>query len=337
MTSNRQVRLKSRPPGMPTVDNFDCVDASMPPLADGDVLRRTIYLSLDPYMRGRMSDAPSYAAPVAIGQVMCGHTVSEVVESKNPSFLKGAIVTGYDGWQQYAVSNGKELRALDPSLAPIATAISVLGMPGMTAFVGLMDIGRPKPGETVVVSAASGAVGSVVGQLARIKGCRTVGIAGSDEKCRYIVEELGFDASINHKMGGDLVAALRAVCPNGIDIYFENVGGAVFEAVMRNLANGARIPLCGLISEYNTAPHGGPNLRPLLVHKATIRGFIVSDHQDRAGAFQAECAPLVRDGAIKYRHDIVDGLDAAPKALIGLFEGRNFGKLIVRVSPDPTA
>ena len=322
---------------MPTVDNFDCVDAPMPALADGDVLRRTIYLSLDPYMRGRMSDAPSYAAPVAIGQVMCGHTISEVVESKNPAFRKGAIVTGYDGWQQYAVSNGKELRALDPKAAPIATAISVLGMPGMTAFVGLMDIGRPKPGETVVVSAASGAVGSVVGQLARIKGCRTVGIAGSDEKCRYIVEELGFDASINYKTGGDLVAALRAVCPKGIDIYFENVGGAVFQAVMRNLADGARIPLCGLISEYNTAPQGGPNLRPLLVHKATIRGFIVSDHMDRAGAFQAECAPLVRDGAIKYRHDIVDGLDSAPKALIGLFEGRNFGKLIVRVSPDPTA
>jgi len=334
--TNRQVLLKSRPPGMPNAGNFETVDRPMPALADGDVLRRTIYLSLDPYMRGRMSDAPSYAAPVQIGQVMCGHTVSEVVESKYPALKKGDIVTGYDGWQQYAASSGKELRKLDPRLAPVATAISVLGMPGMTAFVGLMDIGQPKAGETVVVSAASGAVGSVVGQLAKVKGCRAIGIAGSDEKCRYLVEELGFDASINYKEGGDLVHAMRAVCPDGIHIYFENVGGPVFDAVMHNLANGARIPLCGLISEYNTAPQGGPNLRPLLVHRAMIRGFIVSDHMDRAAAFQAECGPLVRDGRIKYRHDIVDGLDAAPAALIGLFEGKNFGKMMVRVSADPT-
>ena len=334
--TNRQILLKSRPPGMPAVSNFETVDRPVPPLTDGDVLRRTIYLSLDPYMRGRMSDAPSYAAPVQVGQVMCGHTVSEVVESKNAAFKKGDIVTGYDGWQQFAASSGRELRKLDPKAAPVATAISVLGMPGMTAFVGLMDIGKPKAGETVVVSAASGAVGSVVGQLARVKGCRTVGIAGSDEKCRYIVDELGFDASINYREGGDLVQAIHAACPKGIDIYFENVGGPVFEAVLRNLADFARIPLCGLISEYNTAPRGGPNLRPLLVHRATIRGFIVSDHMDRAAAFQAECGPLVRDGKIKYRHDIVDGIDAAPAALIGLFEGRNFGKLMVRVSPDPT-
>ncbi|HEV3142144.1 MAG TPA: NADP-dependent oxidoreductase [Vicinamibacterales bacterium] len=335
--TNRQVRLKSRPPAMPNAGNFDVVDAPMPALSNGDVLRRTIYLSLDPYMRGRMSDAPSYAAPVQIGQVMCGHTVSEVVESKNPAYRAGDIVTGYDGWQQFAASNGKDLRTLDPKAAPVATAISVLGMPGLTAYVGLMDIGQPQPGETVVVSAASGAVGSTVGQLARIKGCRAVGIAGSDEKCRYVVEELGFDASINYKMGGDLVAGLRAVCPKGIDIYFENVGGPVFEAVLRNLAKGARIPLCGLISEYNTGAQPGPNLRPLLAQRATMRGFIVSDHADRAAAFRAECAPLVRDGKIKYRHDIVDGLDSAPNALIGLFEGKNFGKLIVRVSPDPTA
>jgi NADPH-dependent curcumin reductase CurA len=267
---------------------------------------------------------------------MCGHTVSEVVESKNPAFKAGDVVTGYDGWQQFAASSGKDLRKLDPKAAPIATAISVLGMPGMTAFVGLMDIGRPKAGETVVVSAASGAVGSVVGQLARLKGCRTVGTAGSDEKCRYLVQELGFDAALNYKEGGDLVKGLRAVCPKGIDIYFENVGGPVFDAVLRNLADFARIPLCGLISEYNTAPQGGPNLRPLLVHRATIRGFIVSDHLDRAPAFQAECGPLVRDGAIKYRHDIVEGIDAAPAALVGLFEGRNFGKMMVRVSADPT-
>jgi NADPH-dependent curcumin reductase CurA len=319
------------------VDNFEIVDKPVPALPDGSVLRRTIYLSLDPYMRGRMSDAPSYAAPVEVGHVMCGHTVSEVVESKNPAFAQGDIVAGYDGWQQFAMSDGRDVRKLDPKAVPIATAISVLGMPGMTAYVGLMDIGQPKPGETVVVSAASGAVGAMVGQLAKVKGCRAIGIAGSDKKCRYIVEELGFDASINYKEGGDLVHALRAVCPKGIDIYFENVGGPVFDAVMRNLATGARIPLCGLISEYNSAPGGGPNLRPLLVHRALIRGFIVSDHMDRAAAFQAECAPLVRDGKIKFQHDIAEGIDAAPSALIGLFEGRNFGKMMVRVSPDPTA
>jgi NADPH-dependent curcumin reductase CurA len=333
---NRQIHLKSRPAGMPTVDNFEAVDVAPPIPGDGDVLRRTIYLSLDPYMRGRMSEGPSYAAPVNLHDVMCGHTVSEVVESRNPQFKAGDVVTGYDGWQQYASSSGKELRKLDPAAAPICTAIGVLGMPGATAYVGLLDIGQPKLGETVVVSAASGAVGSIVGQLAKIRGCRAVGVAGSPDKCRYVVEELGFDACINYKTD-DLVPALRAACPDGVDIYFENVGGAVFAAVLRVLNRGARIPLCGMISEYNTTKDpGGPNLRPLLVHRAMIKGFIVSDHGDRLPAFLQEVAPLVRDGRIKYREDIVDGLDAAPAALIGLFEGRNFGKMLVRVSPDPT-
>ena len=247
---NHQIRLKSRPTGEPTAANFEPADAPVPEAGDGEVLRRTIYLSLDPYMRGRMSDAPSYAAPVKIGDVMGGHTVSEVVESRNPDFTTGDFVTGYDGWQAYGVSNGKELRKLDPKAVPISTAIGVLGMPGMTAFVGLMDIGQPKPGETVVVSAASGAVGAVVGQLAKIKGCRAVGIAGSPDKCRYVVEELGFDACINYKTD-DLVPALKAACPDGVDIYFENVGGAVFAAILRVINSGARIPLCGMISEYN--------------------------------------------------------------------------------------
>jgi NADPH-dependent curcumin reductase len=334
---NRQIRLKSRPEGMPSADNFEIVDAPMPALNDGDVLRRTTYLSLDPYMRGRMSAAPSYAAPVNLNDVMCGHTVSEVVESKNPAFQPGDVVTGYDGWQQYAASNGKDLRKLDPAAAPVSTAIGVLGMPGATAYVGLVDIGQPKAGETVVVSAASGAVGSIVGQLAKIKGCRVVGVAGSADKCRYVVDELGFDACVNYKTD-DLVPALRAACPQGIDIYFENVGGKVFAAVLRVLNRGARIPLCGLIAEYNaTADPGGPNLRPLLVHRAMIKGFIVSDHSDRFPAFLQEVGPLVRNGRIRYREDIVDGLDAAPAALIGLFEGRNFGKMLVRVSPDRTA
>ena len=332
--TNQQIRLKKRPVGMPTPDDFESTVAPRPRPADGEVLRRTIYLSLDPYMRGRMNDGPSYAAPVKLGDVMVGHTVSEVVESRHPGFRAGHLVTGYDGWQQFAVSNGKDLRRIDSSVK-MSTALGVLGMPGLTAYVGLIDIGRPKAGETVVVSAASGAVGSIVGQLAKSRGCRAVGVAGSAEKCRYVVEELGFDACVNYKVD-DLVPALRAACPNGVDIDFENVGGAVFAAVLRVLNRGARIPLCGLISEYNaTGPPGGPNLVPLIVHRATIRGFIVSDHFDRFPEFVAEMTPLVRDGRIKYREDIVDGLEAAPAALIGLFEGRNFGKALVRVSPEP--
>jgi hypothetical protein len=333
---NHQIRLKSRPTGEPTAANFEAAASPMPEPNDGEVLRRTIYLSLDPYMRGRMSDGPSYATPVQIGEVMGGHTVSEVVESRNPGFKKGDFVTAYDGWQAYGVSNGKELRTLDPKAVPISTAIGVLGMPGMTAFVGLMDIGQPKPGETVAVSAASGAVGSVVGQLAKITGCRAVGIAGSPDKCRYVVDELGFDVCINYKTD-DLVPALKAACPNGVDIYFENVGGAVFAAILRVINRGARIPLCGMISEYNaTGNPAGPNLRPLLVQRAMIKGFIVSDHNDRAPAFLQEVAPLVMSGRIKFREDIVDGLDNAPSAFIGLLAGKNFGKLMVRVSPDPT-
>ncbi len=305
----------------------------MPPLADGEVLRRTLYLSLDPYMRGRMSDAPSYAAPVAIGGVMCGHTVSQVIESRHDRLKAGDIVTGYDGWQQYAVSNGKDLRTIDGTAVPITSAIGVLGVPGFTAYVGLLDIGQPKAGETVVVSAASGAVGSVVGQLAKARGCRAVGIAGSADKCRYVVEDLGFDACVNYK-GDDFKSSLATACPKGVDVYFDNVGGAVLAAVLRLLNRGARIPLCGLISEYNaTTNPGGPNLRPLIVHRAMIKGFIISDHFDRFAAFLQECTPLVASRRLKYREDIVEGLESAPAALIGLFSGRNFGKLLVRVSP----
>jgi NADPH-dependent curcumin reductase CurA len=328
---NRQIRLKARPDGMPTPALFEATETPVPEIADGEVLRRTLYLSLDPYMRGRMSDAPSYAAPVELGAVMCGHTVSEVVASRHPRFREGDIVAGYDGWQTYAASNGKDLRAIDASQVPITAAIGVLGMPGLTAYVGLLDIGQPKSGETVVVSAASGAVGSVVGQLAKVRGCRAVGVAGSPEKCRYVVDELGFDACVNYK-DEEFPAALAAACPARVDVYFDNVAGAVLKAVLRILNRGARIPLCGLISEYNaTSKPPGPNLRPLLVHRAMIKGFLVGDHYDRFPAFLQECTPLVASGRLKYREHIVDGLDAAPAALIGLFEGRNFGKLIVRV------
>jgi len=275
---NRQVVLRSRPVGMPKPGDFDLVESPLPSPKDGEVLCRTIYLSLDPYMRGRISGAKSYAASVEPGQVIVGGTVGEVLESRYPGLAKGDVVLGYDGWQSHAASKGGGLRKLDPKQAPVSTALGVLGMPGMTAYVGLLDIGQPKPGETVVVSAASGAVGSAVGQIAKIKGCRAVGVAGSQDKCDYVVRELGFDACVNYKKG-DLLASLKQACPNGIDVYFENVGGDVLRAVMQLLNQNARIPLCGLISEYNaTESTPGPNLRPLLFNRALIRGFIVSDH-----------------------------------------------------------
>jgi NADPH-dependent curcumin reductase CurA len=321
---------------MPVAEDFEIAVSPVPPAQEGDVLRRTIYLSLDPYMRGRMRDAPSYAVPVSLGQVMVGQTVGEVVESRDPAFRPGDIVTGYDGWQEYGRSSGKDLRKLDPAAAPISSALGVLGMPGLTAYVGLLDIGQPKPGETVVVSAASGAVGSVVGQIARLKGCRAVGVAGSQRKCDYVVGELGFDACVEHTRD-DFADALRDSCPKGIDVYFDNVAGPVLAAVLRLINQGARIPFCGTISEYNaTEPPPGPNLRPFLVKRAMLKGFIVSDHGDRLPAFLKDCAGWLEAGKLKYREDIVEGLDQAPAALLRLFDGRNFGKLLVRVSPDPT-
>ena len=243
---------------------------------------------------------------------------------------------GYDGWQSHAVAKGGGLRKLDPKQAPISTALGVLGMPGMTAYVGLLDIGQPKPGETVVVSAASGAVGSAVGQIARIKGARAVGIAGSRDKCDYVVRELGFDHCVNYKTG-DLAAALRAACPSGVDVYFDNVGGDVLRAVTTLLNQNARIPLCGLISEYNaTESTPGPNLRPLLVNRVLLKGFIVSDHLSRLGEFLKDCGGWVREGRLKHREDVVGGLEKAPEAFIGLLQGKNFGKLLVRVGEDPT-
>jgi NADPH-dependent curcumin reductase CurA len=331
---NRQIILKNRPAGMPQVSDFAVVESPVPEPADGEILCRTIYLSLDPYMRGRMSEAKSYARPAALGQVMVGGTVSEVVASKHPSYTAGDIVNGYDGWQEYAVSKGGA-RKLDPQAAPISTALGVLGMPGQTACVGLLDIGRPQPGETVVVSAAAGAVGSVVGQIAKIKGCRAVGVAGSPAKCEYVVHELGFDACVRHKEE-ELIPALKAACPQGIDIYFDNVGGAVLDAVLHAVNAFARIPLCGVISEYNdTEPAPGPNMRRVLVNRVMIQGFIVSDYADRLGEHTRALTGWFREGKLKYREDVVDGLENAPQAFIGLFEGRNFGKLLVRVSAEP--
>ncbi len=333
---NRQILLRRRPTGAPTPADFETVETPVPAPAAGEILCRTIYLSLDPYMRGRMNEGRSYAASVELGQVMVGGTVGQVVESRDPAFAPGDVVVGYHGWQTHAVSRATAVRKLDPAQAPISTALGVLGMPGMTAYVGLLDIGRPKPGETVVVSAASGAVGSAVGQIARIKGCRAVGVAGTAAKCEYVVRELGFDACVNYRTQ-ELLPALRAACPNGIDVYFDNVGGAVLAAALRLINQNARVPLCGLISQYNaTELPPGPNLFPVLANRALIKGFIVSDHPDRLGAFLTDCTGWVREGRLRHREDIVDGLEAAPGALIGLLEGRNFGKLVVRVSEDPT-
>ena len=333
---NRQILLRRRPVGMPRPDDFELVESPRPTPKDGEILTRTIYLSLDPYMRGRISGVKSYAQSVELGQVIVGATVGEVIESRHPSLATGDIVLGYDGWQSHGVAKAAGLRKLDPKQAPISTALGVLGMPGMTAYVGLLDIGRPRPGETVVVSAASGAVGSAVGQIAKIKGARAVGIAGSPDKCDYVVRELGFDACVNYKTG-DLPAALRAACPSGIDVYFENVGGDVLRAVMTLLNQNARIPLCGLISEYNaTESTPGPSLLPLLFNRALVQGFIVSDHMSRMGDFLKDCGGWLREGRLKHREDVVIGLEKAPEAFIGLLQGKNFGKLLVRVGEDPT-
>jgi NADPH-dependent curcumin reductase len=333
---NRQIVLKSRPTGEPTVDNFALVETPIPAVAEGQVLCRTIYLSLDPYMRGRMSARASYTAPVEVGQVMLGGTVSQVLESRDPAFAPGDFVLGYDGWQEYGVPAGSGLRKLDPAQARISYALGVLGMPGMTAYVALLDIGRPVPGQTVVVSAASGAVGSVVGQIARIKGCRAVGLAGSDEKCAFVTRELGFDACINYKTR-DLDAALEETCPSGIDVYFDLVAGHILEAALRHINVGARIPLVGTISQYSPGtPPAGPDPRVLLTKRALMHGFLVFDHDARLPAFLADVGRWLREGRMTYREDIVDGLERAPQAFLGLFSGRNFGKLLVRVSADPT-
>jgi NADPH-dependent curcumin reductase CurA len=334
----RRIVLASRPVGEPKPDNFRLEEFPVPKPGSGELLLRTLWLSLDPYMRGRMSAGPSYAAPVAIDQTMVGGTVSEVVASNNPGFAVGDIIIGSAGWQTHVVSDGKGLRKLDPKLAPPSTALGVLGMPGMTAYCGLLEIGKPQTGETVVVAAASGPVGSLVGQIAKLKGARAVGIAGGPKKCAYVKDELGFDDCVDHR-APDFAQQLAAACPKGIDVYFENVGGAVFEAVLPLFNAFARVPVCGLVSQYSaTELPPGPNKLPLLMRnvltkRLTIRGFIVSDFANRQGDFLRDVAAWLREGKIKYREDVVDGLEKAPTALIGLLKGENFGKMLVRVAP----
>jgi len=338
---NRQIQLAARPKGYPKDTDFRLVEAEIPRPVEGQMLCRTIYLSLDPYMRGRMNARASYVAGLEIGDVMTGGTVASVIESNLDEYEVGDFVVNGNGWQEYALSDGQGVRKLDPSVAPLSTAIGVLGMPGQTAYVGLLDIGKPQPGETVVVSAASGAVGAVVGQIARIKGCRVVGVAGAVEKCKYVVDELGFDACVSH-LSDHVSDELAAACSEGVDVYFENVGGKVFEGVLPLLNTFARVPVCGLIATYNLInPSLGPEhvarvMRLILFRRLTLRGFIVFDHTDREPDFLRDVGSWIRDGSLKYKEDIVVGLNHAVESFQGLLRGKNFGKLIVRVSDDPT-
>lgn len=335
---NRRILLHRRPMGRPDEGDFSLDKHNMVlPLA-GQVLTQTLYLSLDPYMRGRMSDEASYAVPVSLGDVMVGATVSRVVASEHEDFKAGDLVLGSGGWQEFALSGPEALTHLDAGSDRPSLALGVLGMPGFTAFMGLLDIGQPKPGETVVVAAASGAVGSVVGQIAKLEGCRAVGVAGGADKCRHVVEELGFDACIDHR-SADFAAKLAAACPSGVDVYFESVGGAVFDAVMPLLNTRARIPVCGVISAYNaTGLPPGPDRLGMLMgmilrKRIKMQGFIIfEDYGPRFGEFYEQMRAWVRDGKIRHREDIVDGLENAPQAFIGLLEGKNFGKLIVKVA-----
>ena len=339
---NRRITLAARPVGAPKTSDFATVDDPVPAPGDGEMLLRTIYLSLDPYMRGRMNDVKSYVPPVRIGQTMEGGTVSVVEESRHPEFSTGDIVSDRTGWQQYSVSNGKGLRTVDPSIAPISTALGILGMPGLTGYVGLLDFGQPKDGETVVVSAATGAVGSLVCQIAKLEGCRVVGVVGAEAKCRYAVDTLGLDACVSHR-DTDLAGALKDACPDGIDIYYENVGGKVFDAVIGLMNVHGRIPVCGGIAHYNdTGPPPGPDrlagaMRIILTRRLTVRGFIIFDHHHRIPDFRRDVSGWLREGRIVYREDVVDGIDNAVGAFLGLLRGENFGKLIVKVSEDPTA
>ena len=334
---NRQIILVSRPQGEPTLENFKLAEAPIPAIGTGELLLKTKYLSLDPYMRGRMSEAKSYVPPFAVGEPLGGGTVSEVVASNNPAYAAGDTVLAFGGWQEYSVSNGAELRKLDPAAAPISTALGVLGMPGLTAYTGLLNIGLPKPGETVAVAAAAGPVGSAVGQIAKIKGCRVVGIAGGQKKVDYLKNELGFDAAVDHH-SPRLKEELKAACPGGIDVYFENVGGAVWDAVLPLLNNFARVPLCGLVANYNaTSLPEGPDrsvslMGAILTRRLRIQGFIVFDFAHQTQDFLRDAAGWIREGKLKYREDVAVGLENAPEAFIGLLKGANFGKLLVKVS-----
>ncbi|WGK60438.1 NADP-dependent oxidoreductase [Halopseudomonas sp. SMJS2] len=338
-TINRQILLASRPVGAPVPDNFKLVETPVPHPGEGQMLLRNLWMSLDPYMRGRMSDAKSYADPVAVGDVMPCGAVSRVMESNLDGFAAGDLVMCYTaGWQDYSLSNGSMVFKLDPNMAEPSQALGVLGMPGFTGYMGLLDIGQPKAGETVVVAAATGPVGSVVGQVAKLKGCRVIGIAGGPDKCAYAVDELGFDACLDHKLDS-LANDLANACPDGIDVYFENVGGKVFDAVMPLLNPHSRVPICGLIAQYNaTELPPGPDrlpqlMRLMLSQRIRMQAFIIFDNYGpHYPEFLQTMTPWVAEGKVKVREDRVEGLENAPQAFIGMLEGQNFGKMVVKIA-----
>jgi hypothetical protein len=334
VSRNRQIVLAARPEGLPKESDFRLIDTATPEPADGQFLIRTNYLSVDPYMRGRISEVKSYAEPVGIGEVMVGGTVGTVQESRHPSYRLGDVVVGYWGWQEYALSDGQGIERFDTSLAPMSTALGVLGMPGMTAYFGLLEIGKPKPGDTLFVSGAAGAVGSLVGQIGKIKGCRVVGSAGSQQKLDYLTGELGFDAAFNYKDVKDYAAKLQEVCAKGIDVYFDNVGGSLTDAVFTQINVGAKIVVCGQIDQYNaTRPPRGPRLLwHLIVKQARVEGFLVFQFARRFREGQQQVARWIKDGRVKYHESVVNGLENAPKAFIGLFHGQNLGKQLVRIA-----
>jgi NADPH-dependent curcumin reductase CurA len=331
---NRQILLVKRPIGIPDESCFKLVTSVIPEPTNGQVLLRTRFLSVDPYMRGRMNDRKSYVAPFQLNEVLNGGIVGEVVESKSNNFVKGDLVVGSLGWQDYSIAGEKEVRKINPEIAPVSTALGVLGMPGLTAYFGLLDIGKPKQGETVVVSGAAGAVGTIVGQIAKIYGCRVVGIAGSDKKTKYLIDELGFDTAINYRTAPHLRKALKEACPDGVDIYFDNVGGDISDAVISLINNNARIPLCGQISLYNeTQIPTGPRIQPrLLTYSALMKGFIVHNYADRFDEGIRQLADWLKEKKLKYAENVVEGLENASKAFIGLFAGENLGKQLVKVS-----
>lgn len=334
--NNRQITLAARPVGFPKESDFNLIETPIPTPNDGELLVKILYLSVDPYMRGRMNDTKSYAKPVALGEVMVGGTVGKVIASKHPGFQVGDYVESRLGWQEYAISDGTDLRKIDPSLAPLSTALGVLGMPGMTAYFGLLDICAPQPGETVVVSGAAGAVGSLVGQIAKIKGCRVIGIAGTDDKVDWLVNELGFDAAFNYKTTENYVAKLRELCPHGVDAYFDNVGGAITDAVLLSLNTKARIAICGQISQYNLEqPELGPRFFGLLlVKQAKAEGFLVFQFADRYEEGMRQMAEWIQQGKIKYHEEFAEGLEATPRAFIEMLRGKNTGKQLVKVADE---
>ncbi len=331
----RSVVLKRRPSGELRASDFEMREDEIPVPGPGEIVTRTIFLSIDPYMRGRLREEQTYAVAIQVGEVMTGETVGEVIASNHPGYVAGDIVVGPRGWQTHAVAKGDNVVKVPRGGAPLATWLGTLGMPGATAYAGITEICKPKPGETVVISAASGAVGSVAGQLAKRAGARVVGIAGGPEKCLWVQDTLGFDACVDHR-AYDLAGDLKAECPDGIDAYFENVGGAVQAAVFGQLNRFARVAMCGMVSQYNDDEFpAGPNLGFVVGKAVTIQGFIVSDRPARIVEWRKLAAPLIVSGELIHREDIHEGLDRAPEALAGILTGQNFGKLLIRVGPDP--